>query len=389
MKTNNNFKRLICITMIVIFLNSSAFASYPPDPDNAALLYYQSFLLCGQPDNATEIVLKDVLDGSLEPNDKAIECVNKNKQAIRLAIEASKISHCDWGLKYSDGLSMEMPYLGHTRLLTYLMICDARILASDGDFRTAFERCLAVQRMARQHGKSTDVGYLMGNSISKRSSACFQDILSQMPTNFGIIDWFGNELSYVDTMPFSILEIFKNSAAIFRTYISKEKAKELFLTELPDKSFQALAKNRIASGDASFFKQNADYWDNYVGNVMSAIALAYPQAYPKLESLVNENSAMEKPEATFSRLLMPEYDKIYGIGISGQTQFNAVRVAVVVYKIQASTGKLPDELPAGLPKDLFSDKPFVYEKTLDGFVLRCQGKDLSNDETYEYKFKVK
>jgi len=51
--------------------------------------------------------------------------------------------------------------------------------------------------------------------------------------------------------------------------------------------------------------------------------------------------------------------------------------------------QLPDELPADLPKDLFGGKDFEYERTKDGFVLRCQGKDLSKDKIYEYEFKVK
>jgi hypothetical protein len=42
-----------------------------------------------------------------------------------------------------------------------------------------------------------------------------------------------------------------------------------------------------------------------------------------------------------------------------------------------------------LPKDLFSGKDFEYEKAADGFILRCQGKDLNRNEIYEYKFKVK
>ena len=57
--------------------------------------------------------------------------------------------------------------------------------------------------------------------------------------------------------------------------------------------------------------------------------------------------------------------------------------------IRARTGKLPDSLPAGLPKDLFSGKDFIYEKTEEGVILRCQGKDMEIDEIHEYEFKVK
>ena len=41
-----------------------------------------------------------------------------------------------------------------------------------------------------------------------------------------------------------------------------------------------------------------------------------------------------------------------------------------------------------MPKDLFSGKDFKYEKTSDGFILKCPGKDLFKDEAYEYEFKI-
>ena len=68
---------------------------------------------------------------------------------------------------------------------------------------------------------------------------------------------------------------------------------------------------------------------------------------------------------------------------------NAIKAALELYIITAKTGKLPDSLPPGMPKDLFSGKDFKYEKISDGFTLKCQSKDLSKDETHEYKFKVK
>ena len=46
-------------------------------------------------------------------------------------------------------------------------------------------------------------------------------------------------------------------------------------------------------------------------------------------------------------------------------------------------------MPAGAAGDLFSGKPFRYEKTDDGFTLHCQGKDLDKDKTYDYAFKIK
>ena len=53
------------------------------------------------------------------------------------------------------------------------------------------------------------------------------------------------------------------------------------------------------------------------------------------------------------------------------------------------TGKVPKDLPEGLPKDLFSGKDFGYERTGTGFVLRCQGRDLKDDKVHTYEFKVR
>ena len=90
-----------------------------------------------------------------------------------------------------------------------------------------------------------------------------------------------------------------------------------------------------------------------------------------------------------STYLIPALSRIASLDIRNRTHFNAVKTALNLYIIRAKTGQLPDELPADMPKDMFSGEEFEYEKTNDGFVLRCQGKDLSKDEIYQYEFKVK
>jgi len=67
---------------------------------------------------------------------------------------------------------------------------------------------------------------------------------------------------------------------------------------------------------------------------------------------------------------------------------NAIRAAIEVYLTKAQTGRLPKTLPSDLPRDPFSGKSFQYAKTADGFVLRCQAKDLDKDKAYEYEFKI-
>lgn len=120
-------------------------------------------------------------------------------------------------------------------------------------------------------------------------------------------------------------------------------------------------------------------------------SIPYTEVYSRLKQL-NEKPVKEiaeNPDATLSTLLLPAFGNIYSIEIRTKTISNSVRSAIEIYLIKAKTDKLPDALPAGLPGDLFSGKPFTYEKTTDGFILRCQGKDLNKNETYKYEFKVK
>ena len=96
----------------------------------------------------------------------------------------------------------------------------------------------------------------------------------------------------------------------------------------------------------------------------------------------------KKPYATITAICCPALSKVYSLDIRRLTHANAMLAAVDIYIINAKTGKLPDTIPAGLPKDLFSGKDFVYEKTGDGFILRCQGKELPKDKIHDYKFKI-
>ena len=95
------------------------------------------------------------------------------------------------------------------------------------------------------------------------------------------------------------------------------------------------------------------------------------------------------PFAGLPQRLVPAVHKVVCMDLKASTHFNAVKTALNLYIIKAKTGGLPDSLPDGMPKDLFSGKDFKYEKTKEGFVLGCRGKDLAKNKIYKYEFKVK
>ena len=115
--------------------------------------------------------------------------------------------------------------------------------------------------------------------------------------------------------------------------------------------------------------------------------MPYEQAYSQLKQS-SDNFDPNDPASAAAGAFMPALHKIFSQETWVKTQFNAIIAGIEILLDRASTGQLPDALPSGLPKDAFSVRDFEYEKTKDGFVLRCRGKDLSKDKIYQYEFKL-
>jgi hypothetical protein len=128
----------------------------------------------------------------------------------------------------------------------------------------------------------------------------------------------------------------------------------------------------------------------YTDHMKSAItvlstSIPYEQAHSRLKHLTDDLDPND-PVSMTVKAFIPALDKFLSQKTAIETQANAIQVAIELLLNRAKTGRLPDDLPAGLLKDAFSGKDFDYEKTKDGFVLRCPGKDL---DVYRYEFKIK
>ena len=72
-----------------------------------------------------------------------------------------------------------------------------------------------------------------------------------------------------------------------------------------------------------------------------------------------------------------------------RTETSRTKIALGTFvQINIISGKSEIERAEQSIKSVYK-KIEEYEKTKEGFVLGCQGKDLSKDEIYKYEFKVK
>ncbi len=393
MKTvnNNNLIMAICIALVLLVLTPSVFAQAP---DNAALLYYQAFLMYEKPDDTMDKMLSDFRDSKIKANEVIEQYIEKNHKVIDLIVKAANIQNCNWGYDYSQGFELAMPNLAQMRQASYLIQAETKLLAGKGDYQTAIERCLSMHRMSLHAADKILVSYLLSLAISSRANTTIQDILKDTTEDSQTLNRLKEQLTNIENKFPMLRNYIGYEAEVSVATMQKDKAKVIVGSVFDEEYFDPNMAKRILEADEEFFKKNRDCYARHIAGIQAVLdsPMSYPQAYEKLQEL-EENLIKETKEkdAPLAIAFAPEVNRIYSLSVRRKTHSNAIQAAIDIYIIKAKTGRLPDKLPAGLPKDLFGDKDFEYEKTADGFILRCQGQDLSDKDKkiYEYQFKVK
>ncbi len=382
----NKLMKLVLVAAAVT--HASPAPAYPPD--NAAVLYYKAFMLYERPDDIGN-ALWDYWKGKIESNEKIEECIEKNRRIIDIVLDATRIDHCDWGLDYSQGTEVLLPPHHKARDIFALLAAEARTHADKGDYKKALGRCISIYRMARHLNERPIICYLVGTAINGANNQCVTLLLSEMSQDTEVLTWLRGEFTELDEHPFSIEPVLRWKREAGITSMSPERIDDVVQSGLDDGPFREKVLKRILDADEKFFERNREYWNNCMDNVEAAFDLPYARGYAKLKELDEEltKEFNKNTAATLTAVFGPTWQRIYTLSIRLNTHSNALKAAIEVYMIKAKTGRLPDALPADLLGDLFSGKPFQYDKTADGFILRCRGKDLDKDETYKYEFKVK
>jgi hypothetical protein len=378
----------IFIGIVISAAVGQAFA-YPPD--NAAVLYDKAFLLKEEPNDVLGKILAAVGNDEAKPDDQVRQYVERNRRVIKYVVAAADIGHCDWGYDLSEGAGLRMPEVGKCRRMAYLLTADAKILAEKGDYKEALERCITIHKMSIHVGDDTVIQVAVSRAIGGLANKCIVDIMPQVYVNRETLERLRTQLADIYSRVPSMKAAIVNEDK-YCSLNSADKKELLELVHSSDLSREDRDKaERIIRqhDDNEFYVKTAEYHKSVLSKVEIAYDLPYPQTKKTLDDLQEEvkNAAKEKPEAIITGVVLPMIDFLT-IDTKNRTQFNAVLGGLDIYLIKAKTGKLPDELPAGLPKDLFSGKDFLYEKTDAGFALTGQGKDLDKNIVQKYEFKV-
>ena len=383
---NNTFAWTMFVSIVLTSVVSPAHA-LPPDPDNAALLYYQGFLSLPQLEQEERGHIGEVARGKVKPDDKVREHIAQSDGAIHFAESAAKVPNCQWGVQFSQGFDALMPQMAQMRFMTFVLVADARVRAADSDYRGALERCLMTKKFACHIGDDTLISYLITISIRAMAYKCIQDVTGQVADDTEVLQWLKNELETSSTDALSPVRPLKLEIEIFGDLLRIENIEKYarIMGELGGKKEAEF----VSKLDAKILQKARQIYTERMNSAIKVwnTHMPYERAYSQLNKLA-DNFDPNDPSSAAAGTLMPALNRVFSQKTLVETQANAITAGIEILLDRARTGKLPDALPTGLPKDTFSGKDFEYEKTKEGFTLHCRGKDLGKNEHYQYEFKL-
>ena len=365
--------------------------SVPANTDNAALLYYQACLFVPEPNES----LKYKIRPNAGPTDQIKTYLGKCLTVIEMVETASRIPDCNWAVWPGSGYDwVPSSKLG---LLTNVFLLDATTLAVDGHYRVALERCLTVRRIGRH--LSDDPELLYEGSFDVLALYTIKILLGVMPPDAEILTWFRDELIRVPGPSPSFAKMWRGRVKI---QLDAMITNPDHLCSLRDMALRQAggrqAKEKIQNlTDEQFRSRTAEVLAQFTDSLLEIVSskAIYNKKLSKVYQLCSELMAdgTKDPIAkAFIGLggmnMGSQTETLYKHQVEQEARLSGTKAAVEVYLVLAKTGKLPQELPANLPKDPFTGKDFGYEITDEGFALRCADEDFKKRKKSLLEFRV-
>ena len=374
--------------------------SEPSNQDNAALLYYQAFLLRPELNTALNMKISEVLRGA--ESDRQIRTYLGHCLPMIEVVEiASRVPKCTWGIWHGPGPKFtEKGLRSEVSILNLILAVDARTLAADGHYRAALERCLTIRRLARHTAEESKL-----ETISRQPDAMAlrttQYVLGVMPPDAEILTWFRGQLAVVQGAPLYYAEILQ---AEFKAYLNHVQTNpdplKYMRKELIEKAENEQAKENARNlTDAQILSRARKPFPRFFDSIFRILdsEITYEQKCAQMQRLIDKLKEEEGTDPIVAHIINnSDIDVILGphlpqfpYHVGRQAHINGIKAAIEVYLVVAKTGRLPKTLPDGLPKDPFTSRDFVYEITDEGFALRCQGEEFLERKYRLLEFKVK
>lgn len=391
-ETKKIYKKIICPFFVVcmVFTNAQS-ATQQKEVDNAALFYYQALLLWPKPDSndkVTFLVLDEVAKGA-DPNESVKKYLNlpESRVTIELVQEAAQIPLCDWGPLYPGGYGHGVLAPSLQRFSRFMQVY-AHNLAAEGDFRSAFENCIGIQRFAGHIGGETFLMFAVSRMVNGRALTSIRLVLGSVPPDVETLTWLKGHLVPSNVLPSRIIKILRSNCNLHLLFMHDHpKAYLPWWEEYPEAIEDPNAKKKILECANKLYNKHLE-------STLKILESDLPYAGKKAELQKLINKIEYKADSNDCSIILgdciPYIESCYNIMVRDVANFNALTVALEIYLINARTGQIPEILPDNQAKDPFSDEDFEYKVTDEGFALRYRDDSpWKKSRWIDFKVKVK
>jgi hypothetical protein len=212
--------------------------------------------------------------------------------------------------------------------------------------------------------------------------------MGQASGDVALLEWLKRELATTSEGALTPMRPLKIEREIALSTLRMENAEQYARLVAPED--EGKQKEILAQASEEVFARARQIYAecSIKGVDIMGSSMPYAEAHVRLKALAARFDPNDAASGA-SRALAPALGSILSVKVRSEAYANAMRAGVDICLEKARSGKLPATLPAGLPKDPYSGEDFAYERTGDGFVLRCRGRDLDKDKLYEFAFPVK
>ncbi len=347
---------------------------------------------------------------TVEQRNIAQRWVQEHNDALELIIEGSRRPY--YWQKYSNRkeeygmMGILLPNLSGFRNLARALLWRSRLRAEQGRFEDAFDDVKSCYRFGQQiRGDKTLIEQLVGIAIEALAVRTIRDIVGGYEIDSTILADFQRDFEQI---------------IADENFTISLKAKRLFMYDEIQRCFTS---DRIGKGHLYLprFRKISDMSSNYEGAGVDPFILDLVYSVPflfghpnkeetlnsvnefydyceqlSLKTAVQRHAESDAIDDKFKELLggniflgtlVPAVRRVIEIGNRLPVDVGAALTMIAIFRYNGDTGLYPQNLnqlvSAGylkqLPIDSYSDKPLVYKKTEDNFILYSIGPDFKDD----------
>lgn len=338
-------------------------AARDPLADNAALAYWQAFILMPKADDDKGV------DACAPIDAEVIKFVDSGDLAVHEMQRAAKMDRCIWGADLEAGIEAQLPHLSQARQMARFVCLRARVRFSQDRASEAIEESVAVMAMARHAGSD---GLLISILVQYAiEGMAIELVAGDLPTlGADLLDKLSEQvegLPECKSMSYAMRMEKVHLLEWFIDQVSKPGGKEKLLGMLEGQSedvdeeelakYKAISQQEIVDGLIEL---------RTVYDKLIEVMKRSPGEVEEFAENLIESEKLTEPAKMFASFILPAVGKMRRTEAFYQTQQAMLKAAIAVAKGDRS------QLERKELHDPFGDGPFEYAKTEGGFTLRSK-----------------